>query len=250
MGNFDERPWGNSASAISAVHVLARPAEVASYTTSLPGGSIAVEVGPRGRMIALADGPAGMGYWVCDWCGHGAARALHPAKPPAKHANPMTHKPCSGSQRLLDLCHDYETDLLTVDVSVPGFHGTQAAWKSVLYAVVEASSDALEIARDDIGGSLTPVGVDDWALSLFDTVSGGARHVLRIGAHLDVVLSAALRRVSTCECGPETSCYGCLRSYDNQRDHDDLSRGAAEQILFRLLVGTGTIDVIHALGTS
>ena len=188
-----------------------------------------------------------MGYWVCDWCGHGAARALSPSKPPAKHQNTLTHRPCAGPHRLLDLCHDYETDLLTLHVSVPGFHGSQAAWKSVLYAVVEAASDALEIARDDIGGSLTPIGADDWSLSLFDTVSGGAGHVLRIEEHLDLVLAAALRRVSACECGSETSCYGCLRSYGNQRDHDDLSRSAAEQILSRLMAGVGPIDAAHTV---
>ena len=236
-----QRSWSG------AVHVLAKPPEATSYTTSLVGGSIVVEVGPRGRMIAVADGPAAMGYWVCDWCGHGAARALSPSKPPAKHQNTLTHRPCAGPHRLLDLCHDYETDLLTLHVSVPGFHGSQAAWKSVLYAVVEAASDALEIARDDIGGSLTPIGADDWSLSLFDTVSGGAGHVLRIEEHLDLVLAAALRRVSACECGSETSCYGCLRSYGNQRDHDDLSRSAAEQILSRLMAGVGPIDAAHTV---
>ena len=42
---------------------------------------------------------------------------------------------------------------------------------------------------------------------------------------------AGLRRVESCECGPETSCYGCLRGYRNQRDHEVLSRGAAAQFL-------------------
>ena len=124
---------------------------------------------------------------------------------------------------------------------LPGVHVTQAAWKSVMYALVEASCEVLEIARDEVGASLSPVGVDDWSICLFDTVSGGVGHVIQIEANLDQVLAAALRRVSSCECGAETSCYGCLRSYQNQRDHDDLSRGAAEQILRRLLQGTGEV---------
>ena len=60
------------------------------------------------------------------------------------------------------------------------------------------------------------------------------------------MLVTALRRVSTCECGAETSCYGCLRSYSNQRDHDELSRGAAEQILRRLLDNVGDIDPTYS----
>ncbi|MEU4394361.1 DEAD/DEAH box helicase [Kribbella sp. NPDC023855] len=221
-----------------AVHVLAQPAEARSHKASFRGGEIAVTVGPRGRLIAVADGPSSRGFWVCDWCGHGAARILHPNKPP-KHNHLLKNLPCSGPQRPLDLGHDYETDLLTLDVGLPGFRGEQQAWKSVLYAIIEAACDVLEIARGDIGGSLSPFGVDQWSVVLFDAVPGGAGHVLQIEANLDLVLDAALLRVSTCECGPETSCYGCLRSYGNQRDHDELSRGAAQQILHRLLANAG-----------
>ena len=228
-----------------AVHVLAPSPEARSRTTPTPGGNIAVDVGPRGRLIAIADGPSAMGFWVCDWCGHGAARVLHPRKPP-KHNHLLRNQPCAGPQRLVDLAHSYETDLLTLDINLPSFQGTQDAWKSVLYAVVEASCEVLEIARDEIGGSLSPVGADRWSLALFDAVSGGAGHVIQIEANLNQVLGAALRRVSTCDCGPETSCYGCLRSYSNQRDHDELSRGAAAQILRRLLDNVGNIDASYS----
>jgi len=37
--------------------------------------------------------------------------------------------------------------------------------------------------------------------------------------------------VRGCECGPETSCYGCLRSYTNQIYHEHLVRSAAEAVL-------------------
>jgi len=104
-----------------------------------------------------------------------------------------------------------------------------------MYALVEAASETLEIARDDIGGSLAPVGENRWSIMMFDAVPGGAGHVLQVAENLEEVFRAALRRVGQCECGPETSCYGCLRSYQNQRDHDYLSRGAAEEVLRRLI---------------
>lgn len=236
-----QRSWSG------AVHVLTSPPEVRERTIPLKGGQLDVAVGPRGRLIAVADGPAGMGFWICEWCGHGAARALlsNAAKPPT-HNHLLRGQPCKGKQRLMDLAHSYETDLLTIDVDLPGFQGTQSAWKSVLYAVLEAACEVLEIARDDIGGSLSPVGPDEWSLVLFDAVSGGAGHVLQIEEHLDRVLHAALDRVTTCECGPETSCYGCLRSYSNQRDHDELSRGAAQQILRKLVDDAGLIDSAYS----
>lgn len=184
-----------------------------------------------------------MGFWVCDWCGHGSPRVSNPKKPP-KHNHLLKNQPCSGYQRLLDLGHAYETDLLSLDVEVFGIRASQPAWLSVMYAVVEAASETLEIARDDIGGSLTPAGADRWAITLFDAVPGGAGHVLLVEQNLERVLRVALKRVSECECGPETSCYGCLRSYQNQRDHDDLSRGAAEQVLRRLIENTGPARAI------
>lgn len=233
-----------------SVHVLAPPPEARNGAFRLPGGLLRTSAGPRGRMVAIADGPAAMGYWICDWCGYAAARAIgeNPKKPP-KHNHVIRHTPCKGTMRLLDLAYIYETDLLTLDVDIAGFtHGTAAAWKSVLYAVLEAASDVLEIAREDIGGSLSPKGISRWELALFDAVSGGAGHVLQIEADLHRVLTSALGRVSECECGPETSCYGCLRSYGNQREHDELSRGAAQQILHRLLAGTGIIDNMLRVG--
>jgi len=67
-----------------------------------------------------------------------------------------------------------------------------------------------------------PVGI-----YFFDTVPGGAGVAKRIAANIQVVLQAAVRRVTSCHCGEETSCYGCLRSYRNGRSHELLSRSAA-----------------------
>ncbi|GAA1865839.1 DEAD/DEAH box helicase [Myceligenerans crystallogenes] len=218
-----------------AVHVLAKSPEASTRELQLTGGRIEAEAGPRGRLVSVADGPGKMGFWICDWCGFGTSRANHPKVPPAKHKRPSRDLACTGPMKLLDLAHQYETDLVSLRFSVRGGRRTQGAWKSVLYAIVEAASDTLEIARDDIGGSLVPEGPEDWSISLFDRVPGGAGHVLNVYANLKQVLDAALRRVTTCECGPETSCYGCLRSFSNQRDHDELSRGEAAEILSSLL---------------
>ncbi|MBU8833321.1 DEAD/DEAH box helicase [Mycolicibacterium goodii] len=227
-----------------AVHILEQPPDARTYTKVVAGGKLHVSAGPRGRLVALADGPNRMGFWVCDWCGHGSPRLSNPQKPP-KHDHLLKNHPCPGTQKLLDLGHVYETDLLSIDANVFGARAGQAAWLSVMYAIVEAASEKLEIAREDIGGSLTPVGAERWAITLFDAVPGGAGHVLQVEQNLEQVLQCALKRVSECECGPETSCYGCLRSYQNQRDHDHLSRGAAQRVLRQLLVqsdGTDAVD--------
>lgn len=219
-----------------ATYVLKEPVEVKTRKVAINSGTCEVRVGPRGRLVSVADGPGGSGFWICNWCGHGAARSLHPKKPPA-HDHLMKGTPCTGSSRWLDLAHSYETDLLFIDIRMPGISNLQADWKSLLYAVLEAACDELEIARDDIGASLAPTGAASWEIVLFDTVPGGAGHVLLVEMQLERVLKAALKRVSSCECGAETSCYGCLRSYGNQRDHDELSRGSAVHLLEAMLSG-------------
>lgn len=73
------------------------------------------------------------------------------------------------------------------------------------------------------------------AFVLFDTVPGGAGHAQRIAEGIPTLIEAALDKVQRCECGPETSCYNCLRSYSNQIFHDRLSRGAAEKVLLTAL---------------
>lgn len=223
-------------------HVVKLSDQGKQRTLQLSGGTIEAQVGPRGRLVSVADGPGRSGYLVCQWCGWGTARARL-QKAPTKHQHLLrAGQECGGPLEWVDLAHQYETDLLWLDIKP---HVTPAAptaaidpWKSLLYALLEAASDKLQIARDDIGGTLSPTGALTKSLVLFDTVPGGGGNVLRIEEQLEEVLQAALRRVTSCECGPETSCYGCLRGYRNQRDHEQLSRGAAADLLSALGVVT------------
>lgn len=64
----------------------------------------------------------------------------------------------------------------------------------------------------------------------------GAGAAKRIAENLEVVIEHAAARVKNCECGPETSCYGCLRSFKNSRVHDRLSRNGAMAIFSDLKV--------------
>ncbi|WP_329084808.1 hypothetical protein [Streptosporangium sp. NBC_01469] len=50
-------------------------------------------------------------------------------------------------------------------------------------------------------------------------------------AEVDVKDTYSEQVASVCDCGEETSCYGCLRSFRNQAHHEDLSRAAALGVL-------------------
>ena len=95
---------------------------------------------------------------------------------------------------------------------------------------MEGAAESLEIARDDIDGTLDN-NAGGTQVVIFDTVPGGAGHAVRIAQSLEQVLSAGVRRLTACECGEETSCYACLRNYRNQSSHELLSRGAALELM-------------------
>ncbi|KAA8720738.1 DUF1998 domain-containing protein [Corynebacterium phocae] len=60
-----------------------------------------------------------------------------------------------------------------------------------------------------------------------NSAPGGAGVTSKAVDGFPKVLEAALKRVATCECDIDTSCYARLRSYSNQAIHRNLQRGIA-----------------------
>jgi ATP-dependent helicase YprA (DUF1998 family) len=108
----------------------------------------------------------------------------------------------------------------------------------LLYAILDGASQALGIRRQDLDGCLYPY-AGKVALVLFDNVPGGAGYVKHImdEENLHEVLMSSLHRLENCTCGPETSCYGCLRNYQNQFCHEQLKRGIILKFLSENLTG-------------
>jgi superfamily II DNA or RNA helicase len=198
---------------------------------TVSGGTITSRAGSRGRLIALSEGPGARGYLICDWCG--AGMAVPNNAPPRKHNHLLRSGDCTGPLRQRTLAHPYETDILQVrcDAVANPLGAGREAWRSMLYALLEGAAERLEISRDDLDGTLSLQSNGATSLVLFDTVPAGAGGVLRIARHLDQALAAARTRMAGCDCGLETSCYGCLRNRRNERFHEELSRGAALDLL-------------------
>lgn len=232
-----ERSWNG------ATHVQDLGDEVHNDSWISPSGiEVSSKAGTRATLVAVSEG-RGQGYFVCDWCGWGTAKD---GKVTSKaHARPLTGQPCSkGNLQLFSLAHKYQTDIAEFT-----FHGIayqrdqDDKWLSTLYALLEGASEKLEISRDDIDGSLSWTDTGERTLVLFDTVPGGAGAAKRIAANMQDVLEAGLRRVVDCDCGEETSCYGCLRSYRNARHHEVLSRRGALDLLEMLQIRRGTASL-------
>jgi ATP-dependent helicase YprA (DUF1998 family) len=208
--------------------------------------SVSFRVSRQGRINVVNRGPRGRGYMLCEWCGYGIGSPDKPGKSKESHDHASRPgKQCKGTLRQRHLGHEYLTDILELRLSRPL---TQSEAHSTLYAIMEGAG-SLTISGDDIDGSLyTYAKGEAPGLIIFDSVAGGAGHAQRIAENLDQVLRSALARVELCSCGPETSCYTCLRTFRNQRVHEQLSRGAAAQVLRSILEVDAAEDGERSLG--
>jgi ATP-dependent helicase YprA (DUF1998 family) len=77
----------------------------------------------------------------------------------------------------------------------------------------------------------------NYSIIIYDAVPGGAGHTRRLvtpdGKMLYKILKVALKKMEDCNCEP--SCYNCLRSYENQKIHDELDRKLAAKFLSNLI---------------
>ena len=138
-----------------------------------------------------------------------------------------------GREGRFSLGHELVTDVVRLR-----FPGLQAEWVaySLAYAVLLGAADTLQVPDTDLNVTIT--GGDqpgESAVVLYDNVPGGAGLVAQLedeGVFANI-LRAAMERVQG-NCGCDSSCYGCLRSYRNQFAHPYLNRHDALRILARL----------------
>ena len=189
----------------------------------------------QGRITVLNRGPRGRGFDLCLSCGF-AQLPKEKSKRTKSQSEIRTHtrpgiggRECSSTTSIRYLAHEYLTD--TIELVIPGINGDEDAW-SVLSAIL-ASTQHLGISANDVSGTVRAHGPGGKGKSLviFDSVPGGAGYSRQIRESLPELLGRALQVVSQCECGEETSCYGCLKSYQNQARHDLLERRRALQVL-------------------
>ena len=189
---------------------------------------------PNGKLVVLNRGTNGSGLFICRTCGYAQAWPSKSAQE-SKHNNKFGRSCGNRFFSNASLGHYFFSDILRLEIPDRDLIAEQVSegskYSSLLYALLEGASEALGIARADISGCIDFEGSQP-ALILFDEATGGAGHVKRIFNNLELVLQVALKRVNgDCGCGPETSCYGCLRNYNNQFEHEVLVRGMAKEYL-------------------
>lgn len=228
--------------------------EAKEKEVSLKGKNVKITYSPGGKLFVLNQGVNGRGLYICPWCGY----AKDPLTGLKSHKHDNKYKRGCGNRKLIwaSLGHVFSTDILKiqlpdhkVDLGEKTTSETKNQYLSVLYAILEGASKALNISRDDINGCVT----ENQEIVLYDDTSGGSGFVKQIYMNFDRVLREARNKVSgICGCTPETSCYGCLRNYSNQFFHDELSRGLAYKYITWLIDTEAKKDTIsvHTKETS
>lgn len=206
-------------------------------TISMPTANplVALKKTSPGLMAVLCEGLRGKGFYLCGACGAGF-RSF--PKPP--HKTPQGQD-CRGTLDQVSLGHEFETDVLQLQFLPAPERGTEIVpfAFSLAYAIIEGAAEELEVPSVDL--STTVAHSDKHVVPpiiLYDNVPGGAGLVARLEREevLKNCLQTALKRVEgACGCAPNTSCYGCLRSYRNQFAHDFLQRGPVYEYLKGIL---------------
>lgn len=196
---------------------------------------VEVRFSRQGEITVINPGPGEKGFMVCRSCGHTELAIASSAKKKANfsHERPRrSNQQCSSTLANRHLGHQFLTDV--VEFRFPFSMTSSEAW-SVTYALM-AGLHAVGISQRDVSGVSRSTGLSpSSSIILFDAVPGGAGHAQRIAENITELAHAGLDVVRSCECGEDSSCYGCLRSYSNQQLHNVLVRGDAMHILESLL---------------
>lgn len=141
-------------------------------------------------------------------------------------------KPCNG--HILEkktLYHAFNTDIIQI-IFNNTYSIDETTAHSVLFALIDAIANVLHVERNEISGVIRNDSLagstSNYRFILFDNVPGGAGHIKRALDNnylkLAEVINYAHDKSKNCTCDPKSSCYKCLRTYDNQKYHDILSR--------------------------
>ena len=182
--------------------------------------------GKNAWIIATNGGTQSKKFYMCSVCGSTSAKreSGHYILASLKYGK---QKKCGATLNdisIVNFGYRFLTDAIEIRYSDvwKKEENSEVRAKSIGAALI-AALPAIGIIPDDVGLNTSQYG-DSIYLRLFDSFPGGAGHSKRIEDRIEELFEAAKEKVLKCSCGEETSCYSCLRSYSNQRDHYELKR--------------------------
>ena len=186
----------------------------------------------QGKVTVINRGLARRPFQVCRFCGYASTPPTGKDKQKNSHARPNGRGECNSQLASRALGHEFLTDVVELK---PEIQISEEQARSAVAAMI-AALPAIGIASRDVSGEVTR-DRSDLSLVFFDAVPGGAGHVRYMHRHLSALTLSALQLAENCSCGLDSSCYACLRSYENEYHHNALRRSHAVALLGKLLLG-------------
>lgn len=219
--------------------------KLAVYRYSVGDHTVMLSSSSKDKIMITSQRP----FYICHVCGYGlgvsdtvknkSGRGIDKVvtndlregfKPAIEVQHETTrHTPCKSTTLIRERFHHiFETDVVTIKFD--RFCQDERMMHSVTNALLRAMADVLDIEETEIA-ACHGFSRDGLSVFLYDTAAGGAGHIHRLLKQetLQCVLEKALYIVKNCTC--DSSCYSCLRSYDNQRIHEQLDRHLAADYL-------------------
>jgi len=166
----------------------------------------------NGKLFKANRGYKAAGFRICQKCGLDVDNNQN-----REHKTPWGTK-CQGQSRRLHLAHEFSTEILQLRFSSAPERWDTSFWLSL--------AETLEAEKRDIG--VTFRGIDETSgrgeIVLYDRVPGSAGYLREAINKLPDIVENILVLLKNCPCDIESSCYICLRSYDNQFYWEHLKR--------------------------
>lgn len=209
-------------------------ASFVSYNNEIPekeykisSTKISIATIDNGKMAMLATDD----FFVCQECGY--SKDGTETDNPFVNSYTKEHYTSFGAKcrckklEKFSLGYTFETDVIRIRIEKSVSKSEEAY--SVLQAFILATCSILDIDNNEVAGCLQYYKEGCYSFILYDTTPGGAGHVRRLNNEtaLREMLKSAFNRAYLCTCGEnyaDTSCYGCLRTYQNQKHHDIIKR--------------------------
>ncbi|MFS0876113.1 DEAD/DEAH box helicase [Solibacillus isronensis] len=192
------------------------------------------------------------GFYMCEDCGY-----IKPvfekddlSKPHDKpfQRQRMVERKCAGHLEQIYLGNNFTTDLFLIrlnmtdeldfSASKPWLHD---ALVTLGEGIVLAASRVLDIDAQELSVGYRIVHNERLGnyvdLYLFDNLSGGAGYSYVAGKRIREIIEETFNVLKTCINNCESSCYKCLRNYQNQMKHEHLNRILGLELLTYLYNG-------------
>lgn len=205
------------------------------------------------ELIIVNRGPDNeSGFYICEECGFiKASSEVTSIKD--SHDKPfkqigMADRICSGNLHKVYLGNSFKTDLFLIRFTMNekiDFQASKAWLKDALLTIGEslvlASSRILDIDAQELTVGYRIIQENNGKgyvdLYLFDTLSGGAGYSFEAGKRIKEIIPETLEVLKNCENNCGSSCYKCLRNYQNQLKHNNLNRILGLELLQYLVEG-------------